>query len=98
MWQIVKKTQFNRQYNNIGKTRQKLTDQAILNLANSENPAELGVFKPHLGTFAYELGRGDRLIYDIDYPTKTIILLRVCDREPLPNKSGSLFLLQRPSF
>jgi hypothetical protein len=56
-------------------------DNAIAELAMSSNPAELGVYKPSMRTFSYELGRGDRIIFDINYADHTIMLLRVCDHK-----------------
>ena len=81
MWQIDKRPQFNRQYNLLGSERQKRVDSAILDLAYSENPATKGDFKKSMRVFAYELGRGDRMIYTMQYEDNMIVLLRVCDHK-----------------
>jgi mRNA-degrading endonuclease RelE of RelBE toxin-antitoxin system len=65
----------------MGHTRQIRVNKAIEELATSFDPRDLGVFKSSMKTFAYELGRGDRLFYDIDYPNHTILLSRVCDHK-----------------
>jgi mRNA-degrading endonuclease RelE of RelBE toxin-antitoxin system len=81
MWQIVRKNQFEKQYRLLGSERQKKTDDAILDLAYSTNPATKGQYKSSMRAFAYELGRGDRILYDIQYEDNIIVLLRVCDHK-----------------
>jgi hypothetical protein len=81
MWQILRSKRFDRQYKNIGSIRQKITDKAILDLAYSENPSDLGDYKPTLRVWAYDLNKDDRIIYIIDYQEKIIHLLRVCDHK-----------------
>ncbi|MFZ1076325.1 MAG: hypothetical protein WAN47_02715 [Nitrosotalea sp.] len=86
MWQIDQRPQFNRQYKLLGRERQKRIDSAILDLAYSENPSTKGDFKKNMRVFAYELGRGDRIIYTIQYEDNTIVLLRVCDHKSVYGK------------
>ena len=86
MWQVDKRPQFRKQYRLLGSERQKRVDAAILDLAYSENPAIKGEFKKILRVFAYELGRGDRIIYTIQYQDNTIVLLRVCDHKSVYGK------------
>ena len=86
MWQIVRKNQFEKQYRLLGSERQKKTDDAILDLAYSTNPAAKGQYKSSIRVFAYELGRGDRILYDIQYGDNTIVLLRVCDHKSVYGK------------
>ncbi len=81
MWQIDQRPQFRKQYKLLGVERQKRVDNAILDLAYSENPASKGDFKKNMRVFAYELGRGDRVIYTIQYEDNTIVLMRVCDHK-----------------
>ncbi|MHB8602377.1 MAG: type II toxin-antitoxin system RelE family toxin [Nitrosotalea sp.] len=77
MWQIDKRPQFSKQYKLLGSERQKKVDAGILDLAYSVNPTEKGEFKKNMRVFAYELGRGDRIIYTVRYEDYTIVLLRV---------------------
>lgn len=86
MWQIHKSKRFNRQYKNLGSERQKKTDDAILRLAYSENPADEGDYKSNLRVWAYELNKYDRIIYTIDYQEKIIFFLRVCDHKSVYGK------------
>jgi len=81
MWKIRRESSFNRQYKLLGRERQKRVDSALLDLIAAENPARLGDYKSNLRIFAYELGKGDRIIYSIDYQQNLIILLRVCDHK-----------------
>jgi mRNA-degrading endonuclease RelE of RelBE toxin-antitoxin system len=73
--------QFKRQYKLLGSERQKRVDNAIRDLVVSVTPADCGDYKKSLKTYAYELSKGDRIIYDINYETKIITLLRVCDHK-----------------
>ena len=42
---------------------QKLADKAVSDIASTENPSDLGVYKSNIRAFAYELGRKYRIIY-----------------------------------
>ncbi len=80
-WKIKKENAFKKQYKNIGHNRQTITDKAILELATSLNPADIGEYKQSSKVFSYALGKNDRLIYTLDYFHNEIILLRVCDHK-----------------
>lgn len=69
-----------------GGERQKRADYAISDLAHSENPAAKGQYKSSIRVFTYELGRGDRILYDIQYEDNIIVLLRVCDHKSVYGK------------
>ncbi|MDE1816814.1 MAG: hypothetical protein KGI11_09700 [Thaumarchaeota archaeon] len=86
MWRIVRKNKFEKQYWLLGSERQKRTDDAILDLAYSTNPATKGQYKSSIRVFSYELGRGDRILYDIQYEDSIIVLLRVCDHKSVYGK------------
>lgn len=86
MWRLVRKNQFEKQYRLLGSERQKKVDDAILDLANSTNPATKGQYKNSIRVFAYELGRGDRILYDVQYEGNVIVLLRVCDHKSVYGK------------
>jgi hypothetical protein len=53
---MVRKNQFEKQYRLLSSERQKKTDDAILDLAYSTNPAAKGQYKNSIRVFAYELG------------------------------------------
>ena len=54
-------------------------------LENSENPANLGVYKPDMRVFAYNVGKY-RILYNIRYSENTIDLMRVCDHKSVYHK------------
>ncbi len=70
-------------YKKLSSRLQKQTDEAILAIAKSEFPADLGVPKKgkYGGYFAYELGRSYRLIYKVVNPQKIILLVVVGDHK-----------------
>lgn len=86
MWKIRRESHFTKQYKLLGRERQKRVDSALLDLTTAENPTQLGEYKPNLRIFAYELGKGDRIIYTIDYQQNTIILIRVCGHKSVYGK------------
>jgi mRNA-degrading endonuclease RelE of RelBE toxin-antitoxin system len=86
LWQIDQRSQFKRQYKLLGSERQKKVDNAIRDLIISGDPANCGDYKKSMKTYAYELSKGDRIIYDINYEAKIIILLRVCDHKSVYGK------------
>lgn len=86
MWRIDKRPTFLKQYGHLGQVRQQKVDSGLRELATTENPADLGEYKSAMKSFAYVLNKGDRIIFDIDYPNNTIILLRVCDHKSVYGK------------
>ena len=66
----------------------KRVDQAILQLAKSENPADAGVPKRgrFKGYFAYEIGRSYRLIYKVINQQKIVLLVVVGDHKSVYGK------------
>lgn len=81
MWRLDKRPKFVKQYSLLGSERQKYIDNALRELARSENPADLGEFKSSIKVFAYVVNKSDRILFDVDYPNGTIVLLRVCDHK-----------------
>ncbi len=79
-WPLLVKNLFKKQYKKIGAERQKRVNDALIELANSKDPANLGVYKASMKVYAYELGNHDRIIYNFD-PKQGIELIRVCDHK-----------------
>ena len=80
-WTIKRESKFIKQFKLIGHARQIKVLKAIEDLVTSRDPSDFGVYKASIRAFAYELGKGDRMIFDIDYPNHAILLLRVCDHK-----------------
>ena len=80
-WKVRRGSAFKRQYKNIGYVRQSKVDKVIVSLATSTNPASIGRYKKHAKVFTYNIDKGDRLIYTLDYFRNEIILIRVCDHK-----------------
>ena len=64
---------FKKQYRNLDPNTQQGGVEAIREIVSSVNPASLGTYKPHMGVFAYEIGRKYRIIYSIQYRTESWI-------------------------
>ena len=62
-------------------------DSALKNLLEADKPERMGIAKTasRKGYFAYELGRGCRIIYQPIYDQRTIELLRVCSHKQAYN-------------
>ena len=60
---------------------QKKTERIIRELASSENPTKLGVYKKSMNVYAYKLDKNNRLIYDVDFSNNIIFLIRVGDHK-----------------
>jgi mRNA-degrading endonuclease RelE of RelBE toxin-antitoxin system len=60
---------------------QKAVDEAILQMVDSDNPAELGRYKQNLRIFSYDLGRKYRIIYNMNWAEHVIEIIRVCDHK-----------------
>lgn len=80
-WEFDRKNKFKKQFKMLGSVRQERVKEALMQLADSERPESLGVYKQSLKVYAYELGHDDRLIYTIDCDRHTIELLRVGDHK-----------------
>ena len=79
-WTIFRKNLFKKQYKKIGAERQKHVNTALIELANSQDPTKLGVYKKSMQVYSYELGNHDRIICSFD-PKEGIELIRVCDHK-----------------
>ncbi|MEX0861758.1 hypothetical protein [Nitrosopumilus sp.] len=81
MWEFDRKSKFKKQYKLLGSVRQERVKKALMQLAYSEKPESLGVYKSSMEVYAYELGRDDRMIYRVDYDKHTIELVRIGDHK-----------------
>jgi len=85
-WAFDRKNKFKKQYKLLGSVRQGRVDNALLQLAASQRPESLGVYKPSMEVYAYELGHGDRIIFKVSYDNRTIELVRVGDHKMIYGK------------
>ena len=83
LWRIERTSLFVSSYKKLSPQLQNRTDEAILYLAKSENPAGAGVPKKgrFKGYLAYEIGRSYRLIYKVISRQKIILLVVVGDHK-----------------
>ena len=80
MWEFEWSNKFLKQYKKMGSKRQQRVDAALAELANSDNPTDLGIYKASMQVYSYEIGNHDRIIYSFD-PKEGIELIRVCDHK-----------------
>lgn len=85
-WAFDRKNKFKKQYKLLGSVRQERVDNALLQLATSQRPESLGVYKPSMEVYAYELSHGDRIIFKVSYDNHTIELVRVGDHKMIYGK------------
>ena len=64
----------------MGATRQNRVNAALAELADSDDPTKIGVYKKSMQVYSYEIGNHDRIIYSFD-PNVGIELIRVCDHK-----------------
>lgn len=83
MWRIERTSRFVRCYVRLSSQMRRRVDEAVLQLAESENPADAGIPKRgrFKGYFAYEIGRSYRLIYRVVDRLKIILLVVVGDHK-----------------
>jgi len=86
LWGFERKSKFKKQYKTLGPEKQEQVKKALAELANSNDPTQFGVFKPSMKVYAYELGRSDRILYDVNFTNKIIILFRVGDHKDVYGK------------
>ena len=84
-WNTQRKNIFKKQYKHLDSQIKERINQAIQELKNFENPSDLGVYKPDMQIFAYDVGKY-RIIYNVDYEHNKIIFHRVCDHKSVYNK------------
>ena len=88
LWRIERTGLFVSSYRRLPPQLQSRVDEAILHLAESENPAEAGIPKKgrFKGYLAYEIGRSYRLIYKVINWQKIILLVVVGDHKSVYGK------------
>ena len=88
MWRIERTGRFVRCYVRLPSQMRRRVDEAVLQLAESENPADAGVPKRgrFKGYFAYEIGRSYRLIYRVIDRQKIVLLVVVGDHKSVYGK------------
>ncbi len=53
MWDFYRKSKFLKQFKRLDLQTKKRINKALDELSNSENPSDLGVYKPGMRVFAY---------------------------------------------
>jgi len=83
LWNTQKTKSFEKSYRKLSSVLKKQTDIAIINLATSVNPENMGNPKrgKFKGYFAYEISRSHRLIYKVINPQQIILLIIVGDHK-----------------
>ena len=80
-WEFERKSKFKKQFKLLGSVRQERVKQALIQLANSEKPESLGVYKQSMKVYAYESGHDDRIIFKVHHDRHTIELISVGDHK-----------------
>lgn len=86
MWAFDRKSKFKKQYKNLSQEKQKLVKKALKELADSQDPTQFGKFKVSMKVYAYDLGRSERILYDVNFTDKIITLFRVGDHKDVYGK------------
>lgn len=79
-WRIVLTPTFKRGYKRKDERMKGRVLEAIRVLSSSEAPTRFGVPKHGQlkGTFAYELGSSNRILYAVNQRTREVLFLRTC--------------------
>jgi len=86
LWNFERKSKFKKQYKTLSPENQGRVKKALKELAGSDDPTKSGVFKPSMKVYAYELGSSNRILYDVDFTNKMILLFRVGDHKDVYGK------------
>ena len=81
VWAFAIESSFKKQYRRLDVGTRKKVDDAMHDLQRSENPALLGRYKQGMRVFSYDVGRKYRIIYNVNWDSNVIELLRVCDHK-----------------
>ena len=84
-WDFYRKSQFLKQFKKLDSQTKKRVNSALEELANSENPTSLGIYKPDMRVFAYNVGKY-RIIFSVRYSENIVDLYRVCDPKSVYSK------------
>lgn len=79
MWTVDRKNQFKRQYKHLHSEVQKRVDDILNLLIEEQNPAKSEFHKTGKikCLHAYPIGQQYRILYDVNFKTKEIVLIRV---------------------
>lgn len=86
MWQFERKNKFKHQFKELSSETRERVRNALKQLADAEDPTALGIYKPLLGVYAFELGRADRILYSVRFNDNVIELIRVGDHKMVYGK------------
>jgi mRNA-degrading endonuclease RelE of RelBE toxin-antitoxin system len=81
LWAFEKKNKFKKQFKSLSPALKDKVKSALIDLATSEDPRTLGVFKPSMKIYAYELNKSYRILYSVRFEEKVIELIRVGDHK-----------------
>ena len=65
-WDFYRRAKFLRQFKGLDARTKTHVGKALEELANSDNPSDLGTYKPSMRVFAYNVGKY-RIIFGIRY-------------------------------
>ena len=88
LWSFDITSTFDTGYASKDKKNQRRVDNALRTLGSSKQPQRLGDLKdtPDGHILVYEIGRKYRLSYRVEYVSRTIQLIRVCDHKTVYGK------------
>lgn len=88
LWSFDVTSTFDVGYASKDKKNQLRVDDALVTLSSSKQPQRLGDLKntPDGYVLVYEIGRKYRLSYRVEYISRTIQLVRVCDHKTVYGK------------
>ena len=81
VWTFAIESSFKKQYRGLDAATRKKVDNTMHDLQVSENPALRGRYKQGMCVFSYDVGRKYRIIYNVDWDSSVIEVLRVCDHK-----------------
>lgn len=81
MWNFERTAKYRKQYKALDSQLQNKVKEALIELANSENPRKSGEYKSSLKVYAYDLDKSNRILYDARFNDNIIELYRVGDHK-----------------
>lgn len=78
-WNFETTNTFKRNYKKLSSEIKERTNNALQDLSNAEDPRTFGEAKygKWKGAYSYDIGRQYRILYAVDFKTRSIILLNV---------------------
>lgn len=81
-WDLLwRKNPFLRQFKRLDKQTKRRVRKALEELAQSQDPANVGEYKQSMRAWAYNVGRQCRVLYGIEYQEHLIDLIKVGDHK-----------------